>query len=151
MRHIHLREREGVTDISPLLSCSSLYNLDLEGCTGVDLYPLGAISPLMRSLRLGHTAVGRDVSFLARLPALERLDLSGCEQVEDLSPLSGCTSLVELNLCGCDGVTSVAPLLTCTGLTQLKLMEDHAVADLGRLTQRLPALTVRMYSLKAAA
>jgi internalin A len=51
-----------------------------------------------------------DVSPLAALTSLQSLDLSGCEQIGDVSPLAALTSLQSLNLSRCEGIRLFGPI-----------------------------------------
>jgi internalin A len=63
-----------------------------------------------------------DLSPLAGLTFLQRLDISGCnltgcEQLSgDLAPLAGLTSLQSLNLSGCTQISDISPLASCSEL-----------------------------------
>jgi hypothetical protein len=79
-----------------------------------DLSLLGKLSMLIE-LRLHDLEHIQNISPLARLTTLERLDL-GSTSVDDLSPLAGLTMLEDLNL----GSTRVVVLSPLAGLVQLK-------------------------------
>lgn len=108
------------------------------------------------------TLCGSDLSFLAQMPALHSLSLSGCTATTDiLETVSDCTGLTQLDLSDC-GLTSIAPLgelkklevlnlsenfisnLTplnsCTALRELNL-RDNAVTDPAQLAKNT-ALTI---------
>src|SRR5271166_3376655 len=58
---------------------------------------------------------------LKRLTSLQSLNLSGCEQLSDLSPLASLASLQELGLFGCDQLSDLSPLASLTSLQELGL------------------------------
>ncbi len=55
---------------------------------------------------------------IMRLPRLMRVDISGCRDIGDLSPLAACVNLQYLD-CMSTAVGSLAPLATCTSLHTL--------------------------------
>jgi internalin A len=59
---------------------------------------------------------------LERLTSLQSLDLVGCEQLTDLSPLAGLTSLQSLDLSECRQLSDLSPLAGLTDLQSLKLI-----------------------------
>lgn len=84
-----------VKDLTPLASLSSLQELDLDSTQVSGLTPLANLSSL-QELRLWNTQVS-DLSPLANLSSLQRLDLSDT-QVSDLTPLANLSSLQWLYL-----------------------------------------------------
>jgi internalin A len=84
----------------------------------------------LQSLDLSGCEQVSDLSPLSGVTSLQTLDLSGCEQVSDLSPLSGVTSLQTLNLSGCEQVSDLSPLIGLTSLQALKLSGCKLVTDL---------------------
>jgi len=63
----------------------------------------------------------RDVSALAGLKKLTRIDLDGCGLLTDLSPLSGLPNLTDLRLYGCKSLRDLSALAGLTGLKYLSL------------------------------
>jgi internalin A len=61
-----------------------------------------------------------DLSPLARLKQLQTLNLSGCEDVTDVTPLAGILGLQDLDL-SCTGVTDLSPLAGLQALQSLNL------------------------------
>lgn len=74
----------------------------------------------------------KDLSPLAETADLQRLDLSKCPALSDLTPLSGLTALQTLGLLG-TAVTDLRPLSALTGLHWLDL-EATPVSDLTPLS-----------------
>jgi len=79
---------------------------------------------------------------LERLPSVDgiqyftnltELDLAGCEQISDLSPLASLTQLKRLDLAGCKQISNLGPLASLTQLTELDLVDCEQVSDLGPL------------------
>ncbi len=69
----------------------------------------------LKKLDLEHTNIS-DLSKLSALTELEELDITRCEQVKDLTPLTGLKKLRKLELTA----TNVADLSPLTGLPELK-------------------------------
>ncbi len=75
---------------------------------------------------------GIDTSFLASMPGLTSLDLTGCDlTTENLAQIGACASLTQLRLASC-GVSNVTPLGGCTALTYLDL-SDNSINDISAL------------------
>jgi esterase/lipase superfamily enzyme/Leucine-rich repeat (LRR) protein len=72
---------------------------------------------------------------LTLLTALQSLNLSGCKQLSDISPLAGLTALQSLNLSGCKQLSGdLSPLAGLTALQSLNLSECwHLGGDLSPL------------------
>ena len=67
----------------------------------------------------GHTSLD-ELRYCTRLTSLA---LSDCEQITDLSPLSGLTGLTSLDLRGCEQITDLSPLARLTRLLQVQVSE----------------------------
>ena len=61
------------------------------------------------------------------------LNLSDCNMVTDITPLSECDSLHTLNLSGCKGLTNTSGLEGCGSLHTLCISEDLALSNLPTL------------------
>ncbi len=55
---------------------------------------------------------------IMRLPQLEEVDILGCSDIGDLTPLAACVNLRTLD-CSCTAVSSLEPLAKCTSLHTL--------------------------------
>ena len=97
-----------------------------------DLAPLARLAAL-QSLDVGGTQVS-DLAPLARLAALQSLDISGT-QVSDLAPLAGLTALQSLAVGGTQ-VSDLAPLARLTALQSLNLISTQ-VRDLAPLIEHI--------------
>jgi internalin A len=104
-----------------------------------DLTPLAGLITLTK-LDLGDCGGVADLSPLSGLTTLTKLGLGWCGRVTDLSPLAELTALTQLDLKGCEGVTDLSPLSGLTALTQLDLGWCGRVTDLSPLAE-LTALT----------
>ena len=95
--------------------------LDLSG------WKVGKNTKLKASTRLPQE--------LSRFKSLRSLDLANCYQLSgDLSPLAGLTSLQSLNLFGCLQLSDISPLASITSLQSLNLEECKQLsADLSPL------------------
>ena len=60
-----------------------------------------------------------------RFPDLCIVDLFGCRNLNDLSPLSGLHALTNLNLCQCANLTDLSPLSGLHALTNLDLSQSQ--------------------------
>jgi hypothetical protein len=76
------------------------------------------------------------------LTNLSYLNLSGCGQISDLSPLAGLTSLSSLDLSYCGQISDLSPLAGLTTLSSLILYGCERVHDLTVLS-KLKGLRVR--------
>ena len=145
-------------DLSPIANLTELTSLSLWSCGNVsDLNPISRLTRL-KGLRLNACKNVRDLTALARLrhieslwlppsttneqlatvcadhPGLTSLDLDGCHNMSDLTPLAYLTCLTSLNLSSCDNVTYLTPLAGLTQLNSLYLRGCTSVSDLAPLT-----------------
>jgi internalin A len=100
-----------------------LWDLDLRELPA-NLADLPQLKRLDLSLCEGMT----DLSPLSGLSGLQSLDLQDCVGVTDLSLLSGLLDLQSLNLSSCTGVTDLSPLSGLVGLEDLSLMDTGVTA-----------------------
>lgn len=93
----------------------------------------------------------KDLNFLSNYPHLKKLSLHGskekcdlnlwgCKQLSDLSPLAGLAQLTSLNLGSCEQLSDLSPLSRLTQLTRLSLDCCEQLSDLSPLS-RLIQLT----------
>ena len=94
---------------------------------------LGTLTNLT-SLDLGGCDDISDLSPLSNLTNLTSLDLGGCDNISDLSPLSNLTNLTSLDLGGCDDISDLSPLSNLTNLTSLDLGGCDNISDLSPLS-----------------
>ncbi len=145
-------------DLSPLAGLTSLQSLNLSWCEKLsgDLTPLARLTSLQRTrtspdatksttilhwpnslslqwLDLGGCRQISNVSPLANLTLLQQLGLSGCDQVSDISPLAKLTVLQYLNLSGCEQLSDLAPLVNLTTLQRLNISCCHRLSNLSPL------------------
>lgn len=85
----------------------------------------------MKYLDLGHNATLSDLSFVANMPDLEALIVSGC-LVTDLSPFENCKKLEFLELAYCGKLQDLTPLAGCENLKNLNVSHTK-VSDLSPL------------------
>jgi internalin A len=62
-----------------------------------------------------------DISPLAGLPSLSRLDLSFCQKLTDISPLVGLPNLTAIVLSYCKNLIDLSPLVEISSLRSLYL------------------------------
>ena len=79
----------------------------------------------------GHNESLTDISFIAYMPKLEAIILSG-SPITDLTPFEGNTSLYFLEIAFCGRVTDLTPLAGCTNLGMLNIAYT-GVSDLSPL------------------
>ena len=85
----------------------------------LDLVVVGAPNGLHDARAAATMAVARrNVGF----DALASLDLSSCESLSGLDPLSGLTALTSLDLSWCDTLSDLGPLKGLTALASLDLV-----------------------------
>jgi len=68
----------------------------------------------------GHNEALTDISFIAHMPKLEAIILSG-SPIRDLTPFEGNTSLYFLEIAYCGYITDLTPLSGCTNLGMLNV------------------------------
>ena len=73
-----------------------------------------------RFIDFGHNETLTDISFIAYMPKLEAIILSG-SLISDLSPFEGNTSLYFLEIAYCTKITDLTPLAGCTNLGMLNI------------------------------
>ncbi len=83
-----------------------------------------------------------DLSPLSCLHTLQNLDLTGCRQLSDLSPLAGLQTLQILDLSGCEQLSGLSPLAGLHNLQDVSLYRNLLLSDLSPLSglQKLQSL-----------
>ena len=84
-----------------------------------------------RYIDFGHNETLTDISFIANMPKLEAIILSG-SLISDLTPFEGNTSLYFLEIAYCGNITDLTPLAGCTNLGMLNIAYT-GVTDLSPL------------------
>ena len=107
MENLTSLEAQGVHDLTGLESATNLTRLLINGNVS-DLSPLAGLTQLNR-LQLLNASNLSDLSSLAGLTQLNHLEVSGSRNVSDLSPLAGLTQLNHLNLFGANNVSDLSP------------------------------------------
>lgn len=82
----------------------------------------------VKYMDLGHNTEMVDISFIAYMPNLEIVILSG-SPIEDLSAFAGCQNLEFLELAYCGSLKDVSPLASCPNLKHLNISYSK-VSDL---------------------
>ena len=98
-------------------------------------------------LDIGHNSYLSDISFLAYMPRLECLILSG-SLVRDLSPLESCHNLVWVECCFCGWLNDISALrghdtirfvnISNTGVSDVSALEDLKLERLVAMQTRVP-------------
>ncbi len=104
-----------IYDASMLQYCTEMKYLDLGHNDELADFSFVSHMPKLEVLIIAMTAV-TDISPLAQCPALEYLELNSTA-ISDLSPLAACTALHHLNIAGCPNIRDITPLY---GLTELE-------------------------------
>lgn len=92
-----------------------------------------------------HNVYSDDLAFLAEMPALRTLDLSGCSLTqEQLAAVGGCANLETLRLVGC-GLSNLTPLEGLSKLTVLDL-SDNSISNLLPLSHLTALQTLLLHS-----
>ncbi|GAA0925077.1 hypothetical protein [Nonomuraea longicatena] len=118
---LSLRGAVRITDFSPLAELTRLENLDLGDTRISDLSPLLGLRRLAR-LNLSRTKVASLEGFVDAFPHLTELDVTSCDAIDDVRPLSGASNLRSLDV----SWTSVTDL---TGLRDLPALEELTVGE----------------------
>lgn len=116
---LNLRNNPKLSDLTPLVNCTALQYLDLNGCTG-----LTELGPLSNCKSLRH------------------LYLEGCARITDLTPIASYTYLQKLQIGG-TGVFSLEPLsqifslksLNCKGCLQIPINQMEHLRQLRSLEE----------------
>lgn len=119
-----------IQDVSALQPLADLEYLIVSDNHGLDLSSVAQLSQLGR-LEANRIGPLTDISPLASMTSLSTLDL-GFNGLSDVTPLGSLTQLEWLYLGG-NAITDVSALSGLTGLTQLYL-EDNKVSDITPLT-----------------
>ncbi|MDN3353487.1 NACHT domain-containing protein [Actinomadura sp. DC4] len=132
LRYLQLGGLEGVTDLSPIKTQSSLVSLGVSQCPA--LTDLRGLPPLddLKGMSLVESFLTSGLPDLVeRAPALNVLYLNDSAWVKDVRPLAE-LPLTVLGVWGCRGITDFSPLAELTGLDFLDL-EDTNIGDLSPL------------------
>ena len=108
---------------------TGLHELDLICSDIKDLTPLAGMKRLQR-LNLEYCFGVANIAPLAGLTQLRILNLSECKFVTDLAPLAALTQLQRLDLRRCAGVVNLGPLAGLIQLREFRLSECEVVTDL---------------------
>lgn len=103
----------------------------------------------------GHNEALTDISFVAHMPKLEAIILSG-SPIRDLSPFEGNTSLYFLEIAYCGYITDLTPLSGCTnlgmlnisytGVTDLSPVDDLPITNLTFVKTEVPDEEITRYT-----
>lgn len=127
LRSLKMSNTGGVSDLSPIAALTALVDLDLSDTSLHDTEILSACESL-RVAKFVNTGV-RDLRGLGGLH-LSGLDVSGCAELQDLTPLRGMSSLSQLRILG----TQARDLTPLAEVNELVLYTSSPVDEL-----RLPS------------
>lgn len=108
---VHVGQRNWLTDTDTI---RAVYHVDDSNC-----------GPLQYCTKVKYLDLDRnhglsDISFMAHMPQLEIVILSG-SSVTDLTPLKDAAKLVFLELANCDELEDITPLAGCASLANINL------------------------------
>lgn len=131
-----------ITDASVLRYCTDVKYLDLGHNDELTSLSFVSEMPNLEVCIIAMTAI-RDISPLADCPKLEYLELNSTE-IADLSPLANATGLHHLNIAGCPNIRDITPLYGLTELERLWIGRDTPVpAEQAReMKARVPTCNV---------
>ncbi len=114
-----------IYDASVLKYCTDVKYLDLGHNYELADFSFLASMPKLEVLIVAMDAI-TDISPLKNCPNLEYLELN-TTNIKDLSPLAGCTKIHHLNIAGCPNITDITPLYNMTELERLWIGRDTPV------------------------
>lgn len=129
---------EEAVDLSALGHCSSMTKLTIQNQVSPDLSFLAKLTALQELDLSGSTLSSDALEAVGTLSALTTLNLSDCG-LSTVAPLSGCTALTVLDLSN-NSVGDISALASCTGLQELR-MPSNALSDASQLA-KLQNLTI---------
>ena len=115
---------------NPLLNISDLHHLpkleqlSISSSKLIDISPISELSDL-KILELSCCSI-KDLSPLGDCVKIQKLNLTGCEQISDLSPITKLDTLEEINLSG-TSISDFSVLLSIKGLK--KVVADNGQID----------------------
>lgn len=127
-------ERLEVNDISAdgrglpklALLSASLQKLGLHSCVVPEISVVSALTSLLQ-LNLNSC---KKLRVLPKCPTLQKLHISDCENLEDISALVECSSLCELHLGLCPHIEDISPLAECTSLRMLVISDCSGIKSM---------------------
>lgn len=119
---IHVWSRSWLTDTDTL---RAVYHVDDNNCAPFQY------CTKTKYIDMGHNEELTDISWIANMPDLEIVILSG-SPITDLTPFENCTKLVFLELAWCGKLEDVTPLAGCTSLANVNLSYTD-VSDISAL------------------
>ena len=123
-----------VIDIAPLAKLAMLRRLRLHLCQSITNFDSLAALTQLTYLDLDKTKIS-DLTPISALPAVQVLDLSNCQFLDNLQPLQSIPKLAKIYLRNCNRLTDFSPLLAFPALASLVV--DSATRD--RIPQPLVA------------
>ncbi|SCU70599.1 leucine-rich repeat protein (LRRP), putative [Trypanosoma equiperdum] len=145
-----LKNCTGIGDVTPLSSIWTLEKLSLYGCSSVDVGfgSLGRL-PRLRALNIGKTCANNySLTNICSSTTLVQLDISCCEAITDIKPLTKVKTLEEVSLASCRNIRSglynlnnipclrvailYSTVITNEEVRALKRCGSLSVLDLGR-------------------
>ena len=103
--------------------------LNRSGMLSLESVPLARF-PLLTSLSLAGSRRLTSISAIQHCPQLEALDLSSCEELEDISLLPHCCPLLKtLSVACCRELVDILPLSNCKRLQNVAFISSGVSAE----------------------
>jgi internalin A len=140
----HLRGRHPLYVALAILRASgalaSVQTLTLHHYIGVMSLDVLSVCTQLTWLDLSKADI-TDVDVLTNLTALRTLDLTECDQLENVDGLAGCEALSVLKLSKCSSLTNIDGVAHCKALESVELHHCKALSSLAPLAD-LPVLSL---------
>jgi Leucine-rich repeat (LRR) protein len=108
--------------------CPNLQHLWIYSCT--DLVKVESMPKTLKTVDFSYCSALREIKGLPDLAGLEQLDISGCEEVEELPSLQTLKSLKSLKASKCYKLKSIKGLADLSRLQRLYVRDCHEIQEL---------------------
>jgi BspA type Leucine rich repeat region (6 copies) len=119
-----------VPDIHPLAHCPKLESITFMRCLGViDISALASLR-LLRRIQMSYCGLLMSMSALGSCPNLESLVIDSCHAISDISWISSCSRLKSVRITSCSGISDLSALAGCVRLADITLVSCYKNMDL---------------------
>jgi Leucine-rich repeat (LRR) protein len=108
--------------------CPKLQHLWIYSCR--HLVKVGSMPKTLKTVDFSYCSALREIEGLPYLAGLEQLDISGCEEVEELPSLQRLKSLKSLKASKCYKLKSIEGLADLSRLQRLYVRDCHEIREL---------------------
>eukprot|EP00798_Chlamydomonas_sp_ICE-L_P020515 gene20515-27306_t len=122
-----------VLDPSALQHARGMTGLQLSHLPITSIMPIVALAGTLQRLDLSGNQDLHEISALGSYPKLTHLNLSACGTLTNFTPLFLCPKLLSLSLSDCQGLIDIAPLRSCPVLRTLNLSGCKELLDISAL------------------